>query len=708
MQIHNLPDTATSDAATARSNRTAFLIDAQDYFRAVAESIIKAERSVIILGWDIDSRIRLRGDDDMRLHELLNHVVTERPDLHIHVLIWDFPLPYSFDREPLQEVNFPRKTHKNIHFHLDDELPVGSSHHQKVIVIDDAVAYVGGMDVTGARWDTPEHQPQDPRRTTPGGDEYGPYHDIQMVVDDEMATLLGNMARKRWLWATEEALSPPPSPAGDPWPESVTPALRDHVLAMALTLPPYKGRRARREIEALYLDNIAKAQQRIYIENQYFTSASIRDAIAKRLAEANGPDILIVINEMPTGLLEQLVMEPLQSDVFDALYEQDTHGRLAVYCPYADKNFQTSVKVHAKLLLIDDAFVTVGSANLNDRSMGLDSECNLALRQADGDAASLRDLRRHLIAHHLGVSDEEYANEEERSGMLEAVKALQSRKGRLLPEPESRYSAPLPVDPELARPLDSPHPALYDSILDEYSGPDNSQKSFARILAFSAMLAAFVLLAVLWRYTPLSRYVTPDALLHWAAHIRELPLAPLLAPLAFVFGGLVMFPVTLLIVLTASIFSPAESFAISTAGCLLSAFTVYSIGEYLGHDSVRQLAGSRINALSQQLGKHGLASIVVVRILPVAPFSIINLVAGASHIKRRVFLTGTVLGMIPGIIGMTLFGGQLMNAIRNPGPMTFGVLGAIIALVIGLGMLLRRRLRRVKADLDAKPSGDQS
>lgn len=685
-------------ATIAEAPRAAFLVDACAYFGAFAEAIEKAEQSVLIIGWDIDSRIQLDPlNGGVKLYELMNKCVEKRPDLQIHVLIWDYPLAYSMDREPLQQLNFPRKTHKNIHYHLDSALPLGSSHHQKVVVIDDKIAFVGGMDLTAGRWDRPGHPPFDDHRVKPDGTPYPPYHDVQVVLDGEPAARLGDMARRRWEWATEQRVSPPPETEGDPWPSSVKPDLTNEMVVTALTLPAFKGRRERREVEALYLRQLARARNTIYMENQYFTSATIRDALIERLQEEDCPEILIILPQMTTGLLEQLVMEPLQSELLDQLSEKDKYDKLLVYCPFGDEDSCIPIKVHSKLMIVDDEFITVGSANLNDRSMGLDSECNLAFG-SEAIVETLRHFRHRLMAHHIGIPMDQVTDMEPEAGMLGTVKELSRNTGRLVIEPDTRNENPLPIDPEMIRQLDTSRPGQYDSIMDEYSSPDNSERSFYSFMGFGAILAAFIIMALLWRFTPLSDYATPSALLHWAGEIQKMPMAPLLAILCFVIGGFILFPVTLLIVLTASIFSPIMAFFISLAGCLVSALAVYFLGELLGHKQIKRLGGSKVNDISQRLGKHGLASIVVTRIIPVAPYSVINLVAGASHIKLSTFMLGTVLGMGPGIIGMTLFGAQLINTLRNPGPGTLAILVGIVLLVVGLGALLRRRLKRMRDD----------
>jgi phosphatidylserine/phosphatidylglycerophosphate/cardiolipin synthase-like enzyme/uncharacterized membrane protein YdjX (TVP38/TMEM64 family) len=692
----------------AHCSRAAFLVDSEDYFRALDSAFRKAKESILIVGWAIDGRITLDPENGgEKLYDLLNQLAERTPGLQVHILIWDFPVAYSLDREPLQSLFFPQKTHRRIHFRLDSELPMASSHHQKIVVVDDKVAFVGGMDVTSARWDTIEHRPEDPRRKLPNGKPYPPYHDVQMVVDRELAESVGEVARKRWLWATGEDLPAVSGLENDPWPDTVEPDLRDVAGSVALTFPRFKGRSEVRDVEALYKREIASARSHIYIENQYLTSSSIQQALIDRLKEEGGPEIVIILTRMTSGLLEQLVMEPLQSDILDSLYKADEHDRLGVYCPFADGKGEVPVKVHSKLMIADDTFFTVGSANLNERSMGLDSECNLAMRPTE-QASAIREIRHKLLAHHLGVAPAEYGAEESSGkGILGAVKALGEDNGRLRPEAQTRGDSPLPVDPEVARQLDTSHPGIYDVIMDEYGSDESSRQSYSRFLGFGLLLTAFILLALAWRFTPLSTYASPDAMLRWAAMVGQYPFASGLAVLIFVLGGLVLFPVTLMIALTASIFDPLWAFAISLAGCIASAIVVYAIGNAIGHESVKKVTGSKINTISKQLGKHGLPSMLVVRILPVAPYSIINLVAGASHINFRTYLLGTVLGMVPGIIGMTLFGGQLMHAIRNPGPGSFLVLGLIVLAVVGAGALLRWRLKRLQAAKEVSPDPDE-
>lgn len=146
----------------APAKRGAFLIDGDAYFVACAKAIARAGQSIFIVGWDIDSRTRLLTDgqiDDLpvNLGDFLNKVVSRRRGLHAYLLGWDFPVVYALDREPLPVYKLDWCTHRRVHFRLDGIHPVGAAHHQKIVVVDDAVAFVGGMDLAVRRWDTPEH-----------------------------------------------------------------------------------------------------------------------------------------------------------------------------------------------------------------------------------------------------------------------------------------------------------------------------------------------------------------------------------------------------------------------------------------------------------------------------------------------------------------------------------------------------------------------
>lgn len=680
------------------ATRVGVCIDAADYFAAVDEAARKAEHSILIAGWDIHSKLLLRRGDDgpqVPLGEFLNELVRQRPNLRVNILGWDFALIYALERESLPLLRFGIRTANRIDFRLDGDCPIGSSHHQKIVVVDDSIAFVGGIDLTAYRWDTRDHLAQDPRRVTPAGDVYGPFHDIQMAVEGRAAVAVGDLLRERWKRTTGKELSRPPA-TGDRWPERLPVLVRDASVGIARTEPAWAGRDEVREVERSYLDMIRAAERTIYIENQYFTAPPIVDALAERLAEPNGPEVVLTVPQKCSGWLEEATMGLLRRRALAKLREADTRGRFRVVYPTVGGDPPVAVNVHAKVMIVDDAVARIGSSNLNNRSLGLDTECDLVLEaQSREHAAAIARFRDDLLAEHLGVDVTDVRRTFEESGSLvDTIEQLRAEEGKertladVAEEPPDVVDALLPntslLDPE--KPID---PRTWiDQLGPE---PDDASSTWGAVARIGAIAVPLVALALLWRYGPLQSWLDPEAIEGGLGAYRDDLAAGPVAVLAFVVGGVTMFPVTLLIVASALLFGPTWGFVYSLVGVVASAAVGYWLGSVLWRDAVRKLAGKRLNRLSKRLAKNGLVAVAVVRVVPVAPYTVVNLVAGSSHVGWRDFLLGTVLGMGPGIAAMTLFADRLLDAVRNPDAGTVAVLLAVGALVIAGGAWANRK-----------------
>src|SRR3569623_1978833 len=185
-----------------RADRVACLVDGADYFRALRASLKQAEESILILAWDIDSRLQLVREDPadgllVEFGAFLNALISRKRRLHGHILSWDFAMLFALDREWLPIFKLDWKTHRRLRFHMDDRHPFGGSHHQKVVVIVDRLAFAGGLELSLGRWDTSEHRRDDPRRIELGHVRARPYHDVQMAVSGDAARALGALARHR-------------------------------------------------------------------------------------------------------------------------------------------------------------------------------------------------------------------------------------------------------------------------------------------------------------------------------------------------------------------------------------------------------------------------------------------------------------------------------------------------------------------------------
>jgi phosphatidylserine/phosphatidylglycerophosphate/cardiolipin synthase-like enzyme/uncharacterized membrane protein YdjX (TVP38/TMEM64 family) len=683
----------------AHAGRVKFLIDGAAYFAALADALERAEESIFIVGWDFDSRISLRPNakHPRDLGRFLKSLIWRNRRLRLNILIWNFAAIYAaLKRDSPPKFNLGWGKHSRIRFEMDANHPLGASHHSKVVVVDDKVAFVGGLDLAKGRWDTPDHPAKLEWRKDFDGTDLPPHHDVQLMVDGDAARVLGDYARERWYNTTGERLRPPPANHSDPWPAALKPDVTDIHVGIARTDPPY-GRNGApiREIEALFKDAITAARKSIFIENLYLTSAVVGDALAARLEEPNGPEIVIVTSEKSEGWLEEATMDVLRARLLKRLRAADRHHRLAVYCPVMRGLDNTCLSVHSKVMVVDDRFVRVGSANVANRSLGLDTECDLAF-EAEGRAevvAEIDKFRNTLLAEHLGVTpDKVAAAVAEKGSLTGAIESLRGGSQRTLD----------PVDPSVSELLDRmiPDSAVIDpeaptapeQVMQEIVPPEERGFSSGALLRGVLLLVLLFAVAAAWRLTDLKDYVDVAAIASWEGSLQNHPAAPVVVLAGYVVAGLAVFPVTILIAATAFAFEPWTALAYSLAGCVLSAMAIYALGYRLGRKTVMRFTGYRWNRLHGLISKHGILAVATIRMIPVAPYSIVNLAAGAVRVRFRDFVLGTVVGMTPGVVGITLFTSQLEDMIQDPSGFTIIYLAVVLGLLLFAAATLRRWL----------------
>ena len=421
-----------------RATRASVIVDADEYFRLARAAMLKARRRIMLIGWDFDARIvldrRADGHEGPRdVGAFIHWLVEQNPALDVFLLRWDLGALKALFRGTTLLTVFQWMRHPRIHVKLDSAHPPSASHHQKIVVIDDCFAFCGGIDMTGDRWDTREHRDDDPERRQPNGKPHGPWHDATSALEGPVAAALGELARDRWQRAGGATLAA--VPATNCWPDALPPQFHDADVAIARTAPALGDRPALYEIERLYCDQIAAARRFIYIENQYFASRLIARAIASRLSEIDGPEIVVINPECAQGWLEPLVMDTARARLHEALRRLDGHGRFRMYHPFTARG--EAIYVHAKILIADDRVLRVGSSNTNSRSMRLDTECDVTIDTAlpanAGSGKSIRAIREGLLAEHLGTETDAVAAEFERTGsLISAIDALRRASARTL------------------------------------------------------------------------------------------------------------------------------------------------------------------------------------------------------------------------------------------------------------------------------------
>ncbi len=419
-----------------RAEQFACIIDAADYFRHAKAAMLRARRRIVLIGWDFDTRILLeRGGATLpgpnQLGFFLRWLIRERPELEIYLLRSNVRLLPAFEGlwgrvTPVALLNW--LSSERMQFAIDGAHPTGAVPHQKIVAVDDVFAMCGGIDFTVDRWDTREHA--DHSRFRRGlGRPYGPRHEVGVAVDGAAAAALGELACERWQTATGRTLAPVAVDDHVVWPRGLEPGLRGVGVGIARTLPALGAREDVREVEALNLAAIAVARRTIYLENQYFASRTLTDALAARLGEPDGPEVVVVMPRKSESRLEERAMDSARHRLLQLLWAADEYGRLGVYWPVTDGG--TPIYVHSKVLVADDRLLRVGSSNLNNRSMGFDNECDLAV-EADPKTPEDGDVRRmigavrdDLMSEHLGVSRAEFDGAVlEHGSFLHAIESL--------------------------------------------------------------------------------------------------------------------------------------------------------------------------------------------------------------------------------------------------------------------------------------------
>jgi phospholipase D1/2 len=709
---------------TARADRFGWLIDGENYFRALRESMEAAEREILIVGWDIDSRLRLIRDEKHPFHpsplaDTLESLAERNEELRIHVLSWDFAMVYVLERELLPAAQFGWQDRDRLDFQLDGAHATGASQHQKFVVIDGVLAYIGGFDLTKSRWDSRAHAPDDARRVDEGGGAYRPFHDVQAVVEGEPARHLRDLASHRWENATGKPLSAfdgATRKSGHLWPEDVPVRGRDVSVALARTWAATDGSEITREVEQLFLDMIAAAERDIYIENQYFTSDTVTEALCERLSDNEGPEVVIVLPGETSGWLEQATMDVLRNQALQRLKESDRHDRLRVLSPVQDQLGDVRINVHGKVMVVDDRWARIGSANLSRRSMGLDSECDIVVEDEDGEVAAA--LRADLIAEHLDADETEIATSIAQRGLLATLDRFGGGRRRLDPLDTEGSDIDGMLEPiariaDLERPVEQAWDELVNGDEDtsgaaasNASGAEparGGRQGYLAVLThpalgwgFLALLAVGVVGWAFWAGHTAGGGFDPRALLAALRESAAHPLAPLAVVPAFVGGSLLVAPVTGMIALCALLFAPWVASLSALAGTLVATAVNHEMGRHLGR-AVDGRAPRAVTVRMKALGRSSDAwSLAGLRLIPIAPFTVINLLAGASHVKLKDFLLGTVIGMGPGIVLICFSVDRARAALAGEPvfePWVLAVIGAAGIALIALRVLQRRRKR---------------
>lgn len=403
----------------ANVEQSAAIVDARAYYRAFYHAALGAERYLLIAGWQFDSEVALlRGADaegaplPVTFLPFLSALCARRPELQIRLLAWDFSVVYALERQWLQRLRFAVAAPKGLRFEFDTHPLTGGSHHQKFVVIDGQLGFAGGLDICDARWDDRAHAPHDPLRVNISGDPVRANHEVQAGVVGDAALDLAELFSARWQVACGETLALPPPPDVPASRFDLAALTAGELLPIAAkevwlsrTSVPADGPTVC-EIRSAYTDALRAAERFVYIETQYFTSRSITAALLERLRDRSAPklSLAIVLPRAADTTKEHFALGEAQSAVLGVLEEtaRDEGHDLAFLCSVEGEDHETFI--HSKVVIVDDSFLAIGSANLTERSMAVDSELAVIWR-SNGDnavAADIARVRTSLLAEHAG------------------------------------------------------------------------------------------------------------------------------------------------------------------------------------------------------------------------------------------------------------------------------------------------------------------
>jgi len=524
------------------------------------------------------------------------------------------------------------------------------------------------------------------------------------MVDGAAAQAIGEYVRQRWSRAAYERI---PLARGNPervWPDQVQPDFVDVAVALARTEPGFGGAPAVTEVERLYARMIRAARQVIYIENQYLTSELAAASLTAALQKNPGLEAVILSNNSYVGWLEGAAMIAGRRRFMQRQHENGVGGRVLLLHPrHGPAADGAQIKVHSKLMIIDDRFLRIGSSNLCRRSMGSDTEFDAVILAEDAASRErITVIRNRLVAEHCGVELEAIAASMSETGLLRA--AIARHNGR-----HARHLAPIPdtddgmvflpetfpevaaaiVDPE--RPIDPMLSLSSLAVGNSEAGKPQWRLGPMLALIFVALLVGG--LAAVWTMTP---FVAVADVQHWEGLLAGIrgPWEGLAVVVVFVLLGFVAFPVVVLIAATTAMFGIWPGAIYAGLGAMASALATYSLGWWLGRRRLRRYFGPAVNRIQKSLEGRGIITVTTIRLIPAAPYTLVNLAAGALRIPPLEYTIGTALGLAPGLIVMSLLGGTIVGILAHP---TFGGIALLVGLLIatillslGLQLVVRR------------------
>jgi len=309
-------------------------------------------------------------------------------------------------------------------------------------------------------------------------------------------------------------------------------------------------------------------------------------------------------------------------------------------------------------------------------------------------------FRERLLGEHLGVAPERIREALERHRSLRsAIEALGSD-GRTL-----KMLAHEPEGPDVVMTLaalaDPEAPVGIDALHAELAPRVRERSGVGLWLRMATAIAVILGLAAMWRYSPLAQWTTAERIIAWAEQFSAAPWAPLAVMAAYTPASIVMFPRSLVTLFAVVAFDAWLGFTFAMSGILIAALLTYLSGTYFDRATVRRLGGQKVDRIVRVLRGRGLVAMTALRLVPLAPFAVEGVIAGAIHIRLRDFMIGTFLGMLPGTLTATVFGDQFAAALHDPSAVNPWLIVGVTLALAAATLYVRHWLLTTEVSADA-------
>jgi uncharacterized membrane protein YdjX (TVP38/TMEM64 family) len=543
---------------------------------------------------------------------------------------------------------------------------------------------------------------------------------VQVAVSGPIVTELSKLVRWRWNRLVEPEQQITEATNEDTldelpncWPESVEPVFENIPCGIAQTIPFMDATKPLQEVRRMLLALINQAESFIYIENQFANRGEIAEALNQRLKARPQLKVLIISSYQPEGTVECETYWAGRIDFKRILENGIEDGR--IFMAYSGSTNKDGVagqkRVHAKVMVIDNTHFVIGSSNLSNRSMALDTECDLVFEANKPEhKIKIAWFRNDLISEHAGWSVEEVQQFIDSSNTFEQLSRCKDEYAYCLQEAEDDIFTDQHLQ-GLITPFGDPQQPIFPPFLLPNGRRFQLPNPRKRTLIIS--VALFVVALLVGGGYLLSQnvdWMNQAHLKTLLSSLRDSPWALIAVCGIYIVAGLLFFPVTVLSLVVAMVFGATWGIVYGMAGVMCSTLVLFLIGNLIGDKGLRDLAGPRINKIDKKFAKNGIFGVAILRMIPIAPFSLVNLVAGISSIKLSHFLVGTFMGMFPPMIVKAIVGGSIADIFRDPRPKHIAFLiGGIVAwgcLAYGSQKLVniwqRRHKRDISSDIEDK------